>query len=569
MKVAPAYLKNALLLAIVLFSNHASTVSRAGVSPLLALYPLPNAAPVMFDKPILATPLLYPAPSRPLLIVPASNGVIALLDAEALALEWQVTLPTPPGQAPEVVATPVRVGDKLIVAYHGLEKGVRVSHRLVVIDLLNRRVDDAFPLLEFAAEKPGADGQGVVKFNPPTAYAHAALQHAPKGDSGLGRVYVSFGNAGDTQPFHGWLFEVDLDVWRQQGAKKAVSATLLTTPEPACPVTIEYGTQEMICGGGIWTPAGPQIYPAGDGYEIFVPTGNGQIDLARRDYANALLRLKPGLAFDPGCDERLCANFNPLDPAQDCIQSCKNVFIPRLAAGNLPLKPASRACDNKTYSECLAWMDFDLGANAPVRAVLPDGRALIVQAGKDGGVSLLDAEHLGTQYDRLQIADVCGTPDEQCAMPWAGMIVTRPALSHADGAPVVVVPVFMPDHAHPAGMVALKIVSVNGAPKLERFWQFPEPSSSEAKQAFRLHPSLPAVSRVAGNDVVWIVDVGEQGVLYGIRVRDGRLLAKATLRGNGRPLSAPVIHRDTLYLASYFPETSQASIEAFRLETRE
>ncbi|EIC29060.1 hypothetical protein [Methylomicrobium album] len=299
-----------------------------------------------------------------------------------------------------------------------------------------------------------------------------------------------------------------------------------------------------------------------------MPTGNGQVDLSRRDYANTLIRLKPGLAFDPGCDVQLCTDFDPQNPDNACMASCKNLFIPRLAAHNPPLQPASGDCDGKSYADCLAWMDYDLGANAPVKVALQDGRSVLVQPGKDGGVSLLDAEHLGTQYDRLQIADVCGTAADPCKIPWMGMIVTQPVVSYAADVPVVVVPTFVPDKTHPAGLVALKIVSENGTPKFARFWQFPAPESPEAKQRFRAHPSLPVISKLpqSGEEIVWIIDIGQHGTLYGIRIRDGKRLAEVSLRGTGRPLSAPVIHQNYLYAASSQPNTQQALVEGFRID---
>jgi hypothetical protein len=73
-------------------------------------------------------------------------------------------------------------------------------------------------------------------------------------------------------------------------------------------------------------------------------------------------------------------------------------------------------------------MDYDLGATAPVKATLTDGHSVLIQPGKDGGVYLIDADHLGTQYDRLQIADICDTPDDPCKTSWSGMIVTQPTL---------------------------------------------------------------------------------------------------------------------------------------------
>jgi hypothetical protein len=156
---------------------------------------------------------------------------------------------------------------------------------------------------------------------------------------------------------------------------------------------------------------------------------------------------------------------------------------------------------------------------------LHDGRSVLVQPGKDGGVYLIDADHLGTQYDRMQIADICGTPGDPCKTPWSGMIVTQPALSYIDNEPVVVISTFMPDNTHPAGLVAMKIVIENGLPKFKRFWRFPDPASIEAKQSFRSHPSLPALSTICknGDAIVWIVDIGLHGTIYGVRVKDGKL----------------------------------------------
>jgi hypothetical protein len=170
-----------------------------------------------------------------------------------------------------------------VIVYQCLEKGVRTSHRMAVIDLTQRKLDTEFPVLVLSADKPAADGVTKVKFNPPTAFSHAALKHAWTVGSEWGLVYAAFGNAGDTQPFHGWLFEIDMDAWKLRGTKQAISNVLLTTPESECPVTIESGTQEMICGGGIWTPAGPQLYPTQDSYELIVPVGNGQVDFVRHD----------------------------------------------------------------------------------------------------------------------------------------------------------------------------------------------------------------------------------------------------------------------------------------------
>jgi hypothetical protein len=306
---------------------------------LSRLFPANESSDVKFDDSIIASPLFHLAQSKASVVVPGSDGMVTVLDGETGMLDWQLSVPTPPGQEAQLISTPVKVGKKLVVLYQCLEHGVRNSHRMVVMDLAEQKLDDSFPVLTLSAEKPGNDGEGIVKFNPPTAFSHAAVKYVPRSGSNWGTLYTAFGNAGDTQPFHGWLFEIDMDAWQKQGAQNAIRNVLLTTPEPECPVTIESGTQEMICGGGIWAPTGPQIYPAGDSYELLVPTGNGQIDLARQDYANTLMRVKPGLAFDPGCDAGLCKNFDASQPDEACMASCKNLFIPRLPEGSPPLRP--------------------------------------------------------------------------------------------------------------------------------------------------------------------------------------------------------------------------------------
>jgi hypothetical protein len=563
----------ALLASIVLISSaslYSAELDRPEYFKLQRLFPTDMHPSVTFDESIIASPVLDLSQGRPLVIVPASNGIIAALDGETGALDWQISAPTPEGQQAQLISTPAIIGNKLVILYQCLEKGVRTSHRLAVIDLTKKQLDEAFPVLVLFAEKPEVDGVGTVKFNPPTAFSHSAVKHAVKPGSQLGYLYAAFGNSGDEQPYHGWLFEIDMDAWQlgSGSAKPAISGVLLTTPETECPITTEYGNQEMICGGGIWTPPGPQIYPSDDEFELFVPTGNGQIDFARHDYANTIMRLKPGLKFDSGCDATVCANFNPANPDKACMASCKNLFIPRLVEGDAPLKPASGECDNKTFWECLAWMDYDLGASAPVKVDMDNGHSVLVQPSKDGSVYLIDAEHLGTQYDRLQIVDVCGTKADECKFGWMGMIVTQPVLTSIDEDPIVVIPTFVADKTHPAGLVALKIVLQEGQPKFKSFWQFPDPSSPEAVQAFRSHPSLPAIAALGKNEdaTLWVVDIGNHGTLYGVRIKDGALVAKQVLKGAGRQLSFPLIHGNNLYAASIMPGTNKAMIEAYQID---
>ena len=529
-----------------------------------------NSDPLVdFGNRIMANPLLYVGLNQSAIIIPAANGTLTALDPDSGEMMFEIKLATPIGQSAQLVATPVIIGDKLVVSYQCLDQGVRSSHRLVVIDLALKTFDARFPELIVTAEQASSDKTGMVKFNPSHAFSHAALTHLPRPNSALGYVYAAFGNAGDNQPYHGWVFEIDLDAWKNQGSDHAIRNVLLTTPEADCPVTMKYGTQEMICGGGIWAPTGPQLFAddkTGEP-ELLIPTGNGQIDLKRRDYANTLMRVKPGLQFDAECDEALCANFDPKQPDEACIASCKNLFIPRLAAGNKPLKPANGECDNKTFWECLAWLDYDLGASSPVKATLKNGQSVLVQPGKDGGVYLIDASHIGTQYDRISIAETCGTASDPCPASWMGMIVTQPRVTYLDGQAVIIVATFNPDKSHPAGLVALKILENSGQPKFQRLWHYPDPNAPESLLAFRSHPSLPILSYLGNTKeaVAWVVDIGEPGTLYGIRIKDGEQVAKQILQGTGQALSAPLLYNNTLYLASISSDTDKAMLEAYRI----
>ncbi|WP_019865748.1 PQQ-binding-like beta-propeller repeat protein [Methylovulum miyakonense] len=545
-------------------SNPASL--QAGAFKLEKIFPTARFPSLTFNASIIASPVLDVSHGQPRLIVPVSDGEVAALDAGTGTLLWKLKVPRNEGQEVQLIATPVMIGDKLVVSYQCLEQGVRTRHQLAVIDLKNHRFDDRFPVLTVTAGQATADGKATVKFNPPTAYSHAALKHINRPGTRQGYVYAAYGNAADVQPFHGWVFEIDMDAWQQQGAEKAIKNVLLTTAEADCPVTMEYGTQEMVCGGGVWVPSGPLVTETKDDVDLFIPTGNGQVDLLRHDYANAVMRVKPGLQFDAGCDAQLCANFNPVKPDEACLASCKNLFIPRLAKGNAPIKPPYHECDDKDFWECLAWMDYDLGANTPVKIAMPDGREVLVQAGKDGGAYLMDAGHLGTQYDRLQVAPLCGSPTDLCKLSWAGMIVTQPVQTQVDGDPVVVIPAFSADQTHPSGVTALKIVLENGQPKFKPFWKFPESQHPEALKMFRSHPSFPVLTaHLGGQEIIWLVDIGTHGTLYGIRAKDGAMVAKQTLQGTGRQLTMPLIVGDKVYLVSKMPDTGKAGLEAYRI----
>jgi hypothetical protein len=171
-----------------------------------------------------------------------------------------------------VYAEPVRVGDKLVIVYSIQSASIPLVYRAAVLDLNEGKLDWDFPPIDFAAEKHG------IKFIPSWQGSHAGLVHGAERADQLGFVYVGFGGGNaerDSRPWHGWLFELDLDAWRSKSSA-AIRSELITTPEMDCSGA---APNQTICGGGIWSPAGPQIYLDKEGYELLVQTGNGRLDL--------------------------------------------------------------------------------------------------------------------------------------------------------------------------------------------------------------------------------------------------------------------------------------------------
>ncbi|WP_052700122.1 hypothetical protein [Methylocucumis oryzae] len=76
---------------------------------------------------------------------------------------------------------------------------------------------------------------------------------------------------------------------------------------------------------------------------------------------------------------------------------------------------------------------------------------------------------------------------------------------------------------------------------------------------FRSHPSFPVLTTHIGNEaIVWLVDIGEHGTIYGVRAKDGLLVAEQKLAGSGRQLSMPIIIDHRIYVASKMPTTGKA-----------
>jgi hypothetical protein len=195
-----------------------------------------------------AVPLRVKIEGEVHVLLASSNGHVVAIQADTGEEVWRLRLPRPADESASLIAAPVRRGRYLVLSYATTQGPERVRHLVSVVDVRAGTLADAFPTLELSAEKPAAGG-GVVPFNPPTSLSRAALAYADGPEGELGYVYVPFGNRQDIQPWHGWIFELDLEAWRAEGPGGAISAVLLTTPENECPVEGESGSRDMICGG--------------------------------------------------------------------------------------------------------------------------------------------------------------------------------------------------------------------------------------------------------------------------------------------------------------------------------
>jgi hypothetical protein len=501
---------------------------------------------------VMASPLRVTSRGDAYVLAPSTDGSLRALDPATGRTSWSVALPVPDGEVADITAPPAFFdAGHLVIGYQHVNAQAsygRITQNVAVLDLEARALDPAFPILTLDATGREADGGTPVPFSTPNTFGRSPLLHVGVADRTRGLVYVGFGNQRDIQPWHGWLFELDLDAWAANGPTAAVTGTLLTTPESDCGPAGASGARENVCGGGIWAPAGMGAHDAQDGIEIYVPTGNGQLDLARRDYANGLLRVERGLAFEPGCDATACTPWNAADPGAACLSTCRNLFVPRLLPGEDFVRPESGACDGMTLLECYATLDWDLGADTPARVSVPGGPDVIVLPAKDGAVYLFDAEHFGTLYDRETIAVPCGTATDVCTADWAGMMVTEPLVTTLDGMPLVMIPTFQFDKTHPAGVVALRIALKDGKPAFEPAWQAPRSDSAEAMARFRTHPGRLALTTIAGEPHAVMVDVGPtknaKGTLLVIRVRDGEIVERAPLEGRGNRYVLPLVLED-------------------------
>lgn len=521
-----------------------------------------------------ASPLAWDEDGATSIIVTEGFGTVTAYDPETGSERWSVVLPAPEGEQAFVTAAPGLLADAklLVVAYHTTEARAdrrvsdeRLRQRVAVVDLANHRVDPRFVPFDLEATVPGNGGD--VTFLPANGLARGTVVVGRRSGDPLGRAYVTFGNVRDIQPWHGWIFELDLEAWSTGG--KAMSAVRVTTPEADCGRAGASGSRERICGGGLWAPSGPLLRPRGDDYELILPPGNGQLDLRAGDYANTLMRTGRGLGFDPGCDATKCATSDPRQPSEECAASCRDLFVPRIPPGGEPFVPENGYCEGtNTFFDCWAKLDF-IGGSTPALARLPSGREVLLYPPKDGHAYLVDADHLGTLLDRKKLVDNCGTKSDACTADWAGMAVTQPEILDTPEGPLAFVPTFMFDHTHAAGVVALRIRETDSGVRLETAWTFPDFDSPDATRLFRAHPTRPLLVREGprGEPILWVGEMIDKqpGILWGLRATDGKLLARQPLAGPGMRFAKPLAVGNAIYLPSCATDKGPGRLEGYRI----
>lgn len=538
------------------------------------IFPTEEMQGQQYPNCIFNSPLWYETNEGGRILVARAAGIIEAVDPDTGLTDWSVELPSPEVGVKFVLATPAIVDDMLIVAYHAIPEDHgdyrgptdrRLAHHVTVVDLIERQVHPSFPVIELAAEVEANEPGQTVAFRPQNALTRGTVIHGRLPGDDLGKIYLGQGNTRDVQPWHGWAWEIDLDQWRDQGAESGITAVLNTTPEPDenCGTHGQSGSRDRYCGGGLWAPTSHLLVEEEQGFHLILAPGNGQLDLNRSNYANTLMRVEPGLDFDPACDETACADFDPDFPSLACVESCQNLFVPRLMPDQqLQLSPDGRCDGMDSLYECWGVMDY-IGGSTPVRVELENHNVLVYPT-KDGHAYLVDADHMGRMYDRHRMVEMCGHNGGSCSKIWAGMAVTMPLITEIDGDAAVLIPTFMPDETNPAGLVALRVVERDGSPTLERAWEYPDFSTPEAIERFRNHSSLVALS--TDGDHAWIVDVDPGGGrLTGVRIADGEPVFQHDLTGRGRRYALPLVHEDRVYVTSCRANDGPGFLEGYRL----
>src|SRR5580765_8553915 len=119
-------------------SRFMPAIALAFVAAAYFYWPRPRTTAVAaFGGCVSASPLLIHSTAGERIIVASSRGEIAAIDPGARSIDWQATLAADWGEEIWLLATPVVVDRKLVVAYQtrSLRSGQRTSHRVAVIDV--------------------------------------------------------------------------------------------------------------------------------------------------------------------------------------------------------------------------------------------------------------------------------------------------------------------------------------------------------------------------------------------------------------------------------------------------
>jgi outer membrane protein assembly factor BamB len=314
-----------------------------------------------------------------------------------------------------------------------------------------------------------------------------------------GWVYISFGARCDVGNWHGWTVGID-------AARPAAKQRLFSYSATGD-------------GGGIWCSGGLAADTRGN---LYTATGNGEFALGdgRQNLSEAVVRLTTakGLAFSGSAkDFYVPVNYKFLDDNDEDLGGSGAIVLPDMPETNTP--------------------------------------HLVLTAGKDGLVYLLNRDNLGGVGGELQKTRYFGDPNGA----YHGNIRSMPAYFDGGGEAgrFVYVPGNETGPNGEKGMVALKIApaSANGPAALAEAWTLKTTLDNAA---------TPAVSSDGAKDgIVWLISPrgdddfgGGAGKLWAFNALTGDVLYDSGMAGqrdtlfDPRKFTAPVITGGRVFVAS-------------------
>jgi hypothetical protein len=407
--------------------------------------------------PLLATAVAIGGSSRTVLYVATERDSVYAFDADSGALLQQVSLlgsgETPSDThscvqvQPEIGITATPLIDRsmgpdgtLYVVAMSEDRNGNYFQRLHALDLAT--LVDRLPAVAISANAVGNgpnSAGGMLRFAPGDYKERGALLASG------GRIYTAWASHCDYTPYNGWIIAYD-------EASLAQTAVLNFTAN---------GTQ-----GAIWSVAG---LAADAGGSLYAMSGNG--------------------SFDPTLD----ANGFP------ALSDFGNTVM-RLSVSSAGLSVSDYFAAGDTVAESLG--DIDLGSGSPL--LLPDQvdgggivRHLLIGAGKDGNVLLLEREHLGRFSP--------GTDPAYQVLPNALPGAVYSAFAYFQGS------VYIADVGAHLKAFALHQARLGAAP------------SSQSSATFGYPGASPAISaNGSSNAIVWAVasTPGSAAILYAFNPAD-------------------------------------------------